>query len=102
VIGNMVLHHCPNPEAAVGEMARVLLPGGRLVLSDLQERSNESLRNEHADLWMGFKMDYVRLTLQNSGLEDVNVDPLDSCCSETKENEEIRIPMFLAVGHKPW
>jgi ubiquinone/menaquinone biosynthesis C-methylase UbiE len=102
VIGNMVLHHCPRPEAAVGQMARVLVPGGRLVLSDLQEHSYESLRKEHADLWMGFKMDYVRMTLQEAGFEDVSVGALSSCCSETKENEQISIPMFLAAGHKPW
>ena len=102
VIGNMVLHHCPSPEAAVREMARALVPGGRLVLSDLQAHSYESLRKEHADLWMGFKMDYVRMTLQKSALEGVSVEGLSSCCSETKENEHIMIPMFLAAGHKPF
>jgi ubiquinone/menaquinone biosynthesis C-methylase UbiE len=101
VVGNMVLHHCPNPEAVVKEMTRVLVPGGRLVLSDLQQHTYESLLKEHADLWMGFKMDYVRLTLQRVGLEDVGVDALSSCCSETKEGEQITIPMFLATGHKP-
>jgi len=102
VIGNMVLHHCPNPEVAVREMARVLVPGGRRVLSDLQEHSYESLRKEHADLWMGFKMDYVRTTMQHAGLEDISVETLSYCCSETKEDAQIRIPMFLAAGHKPW
>lgn len=101
VIGNMVLHHCPHPEIAAREMARVLVPGGRLVLSDLQEHSYESLRKEHADLWMGFKMDYVQMTLRKAGLDDVRVDALSFCCSETKENEGITIPMFLAAGHKP-
>ncbi len=102
VIANMVLHHCQRPEIAVKEMARVLVPGGRLVISDLQEHSHESLRREHADLWMGFKMDYVQMTLQKAGLDDVSVDALSSCCSETKENGQITIPMFLAAGHKPW
>jgi SAM-dependent methyltransferase len=32
-VGNFVLNHLPAPEAAVAEMARVLLPGGRLALS---------------------------------------------------------------------
>ena len=102
VIANMVLHHCQRPEIAVKEMARVLVPGGRLVISDLQEHSHESLRREHADLWMGFKMDYVQMTLQKAGLDDVSVDALSSCCSETKENGQITIPMFLAAGHKCW
>jgi ubiquinone/menaquinone biosynthesis C-methylase UbiE len=101
VIGNMVLHHCQRPEVAVKEMARVLVPGGRLVLSDLQEHSHESLRKEHADLWMGFKMDYVRTTLEKAGLDGVRVDALSSCCSEKKENGQITIPIFLAAGHKP-
>ena len=101
VIGNMVLHHCQSPEAAVKEMARVLVPAGRLVLSDLQEHNYESLRKEHADLWMGFKMDYVGMILQKAGLEDVSVGSLGSCCSQAKESKEIRIPMFLAAGHKP-
>src|SRR6266568_4860483 len=57
VIGNMVLHHCPHPKAAVAEMSRVLKPGGRIAFSDLQEHSHEWLRKEHAELWPGFKME---------------------------------------------
>jgi SAM-dependent methyltransferase len=102
VIGNMVLHHCQRPEIAVKEMARVLVPEGRLVLSDLQEHSHESLRKEHADLWMGFKMDYVQMTLRKARLDYVSVGAVSSCCSETKEYGQITIPMFLAAGHKPW
>jgi ubiquinone/menaquinone biosynthesis C-methylase UbiE len=100
VIGNMVLHHCPSPERAVKEMVRVLAQGGRLVLSDLQEHNHESLRTEHADLWMGFEKNYVGAVLRKAGLDDVSVEPLSSCCSETKEDGQVNIPMFLASGHK--
>ncbi|MBO0889164.1 class I SAM-dependent methyltransferase [Candidatus Bathyarchaeota archaeon] len=100
VIGNMILHHCPNPEAAVKEMTRVLVPGGRLVLADLQDHNVESLRKEHADLWLGFKVEDVNAFLSKAGLEDVRVEALSSCCSETKESGQIKIPMFLATAHK--
>jgi ubiquinone/menaquinone biosynthesis C-methylase UbiE len=100
VIGNMVLHHCPHPDLAVREMRRVLVPRGRVVLSDLQEHNYESLRKEHADLWMGFEMAKVRIFLENADLENVSVQPLSSCCSETKESGQIKIPMFLAMGQK--
>jgi ubiquinone/menaquinone biosynthesis C-methylase UbiE len=100
VIGNMILHHCPRPEVAVKEMARVLVPGGRLVLSDLQEHDYESLRKDHADLWLGFKMERVKNILNEAGLKHATVEALSSCCSTTRENEEVKIPMFLATAQK--
>src|SRR2546430_13165585 len=33
VIGNMILHHCLNPDIAIRDMAPVLLPGGGLDIS---------------------------------------------------------------------
>ncbi len=100
VIGNMILHHCSRPEVAVKEMARVLVPGGRIALSDLQEHNHESLRKDHADLWLGFRMEYVKDILERAELDDVRVETLGSCCSTGGEGEQIKIPMFLALGQK--
>ena len=101
VIGNMVLHHCPHPKAAVAEMSRVLKPGGRIAFSDLQEHSHEWLRKEHADLWLGFKMEDIAVMLKDNGLEKVSVDALSSCCSTSTQGEQaVKIPMFLASAQK--
>jgi ubiquinone/menaquinone biosynthesis C-methylase UbiE len=100
VIGNMILHHCLNPELAIRDMARVLAPGGRLVLSDLQQHNHEFLRQEHADRWLGFEIDRVRSMLGQAEFEDIRADPLESCCSSTVEHGEVKIPMFLASGRK--
>ena len=100
VIGNMILHHCLNPEAAIKDMARVLARRGRLALSDLQQHNYEFLRKEHADRWLGFEIDRVRGMLDHAGFEEVRVDPLESCCSTTLEHGQVKIPMFLASGRK--
>ena len=100
VIGNMILHHCPNPAIAIKEMARVLKGSGRLVLSDLTEHNHESLRDEHADLWLGFKVDNVREMFLGQGLKEVAIELLGSCCSSDSKSEQIKIPMFLASGKK--
>jgi ubiquinone/menaquinone biosynthesis C-methylase UbiE len=101
VIGNMVLHHCPHPKTAIAEMARVLKPGGRIALSDLQEHGYEWLRREHADLWLGFKMEDVLGMMKKSRLENVRVEALSSCCTSTQEeDQQAKISMFLASARK--
>lgn len=100
VIGNMILHHCLDPDVAIREMARVLATGGRLALSDLQQHSYEFLREEHADAWLGFDIPRVRTMLQEAGLDEVKVEALESCCSSTVEHGQVKIPMFLASGRR--
>jgi len=100
VIANMVLHHCPHPEIAISEMSRVLKTGGRIAISDLQEHSYEWLRKEHADLWLGFKMENVATMMKESGLDNVKTETLSSCCSSLQEDQQVKIPMFLASALK--
>lgn len=100
VIGNMILHHCVNPDIAIKDMARVLAPGGRLVLSDLQQHNYEFLRKEHADRWLGFEISRVRIMLKQVGFVDIRVEGLESCCSTTVEHGQVMIPMFLASGRR--
>src|SRR5919205_3599692 len=51
---NMVLHHAVDPVAMLKEMARIVRPGGMIVLTDEMQHSYERMRGGHADVWLGF------------------------------------------------
>jgi len=102
VVGNMILHHCPNPLAAIKEMARVLKIGGRLLLTDLDKHGHEEVREEHKDLWLGFEREDLKKRFELAGLKNVEVKGTDeSCCTTSSCGGEIKVSIFLARGMKP-
>jgi ArsR family transcriptional regulator len=51
---HQVLHFAENPGQAIAEAARVLRPGGRLVIADFAAHDLDYLRGEHLHRWLGF------------------------------------------------
>lgn len=66
---NMVLHHAPTPVAVFRELARVVAPGGGILVADLQRHEQEWVREDIADQWLGFEQAELLAWLQASGLE---------------------------------
>ncbi len=106
VFANMYLHHCADPLAAIREMVRVLKPGGRLLISDMDRHEHAWLREEMADEWLGFDRGQVAGWLREAGLVNTIVDCTGQSCCAQSHNPAItdaagrtaQISVFLARG----
>lgn len=94
---HQVLHYIVQPRRALAEWARVLAPGGLLLLADFETHGYEDFRAEYHHEHLGFDQAQLRGWLEEAGLKPVSVQPLQApadgggltvlICVATKEGE---------------
>ena len=99
---NMYLHHIENPLKAIKEIYRILKPGGKLIISDLDKHEFEFLKTEQEDVWMGFNRDDISNWYTKSGFSKVSINGAEEKCSSNSSlsNQRAEISIFIAEGTK--
>jgi ubiquinone/menaquinone biosynthesis C-methylase UbiE len=99
---NMYLHHVNDPSKSIIEMFRIIKPGGKLIITDLDEHNFDFLRKEQYDRWLGFKRSDLKIWFENAGFKNVRVDCVgDNCCAKSSQkDEQASISIFIAYGEK--
>lgn len=72
----LVLHHVPDPGRVLAEAARVLAPGGRLLIVDMLPHDRGEYQQQMGHVWLGFAEPQIRRWLEAAGLRDVRLAAL--------------------------
>jgi len=70
---SQALHHAASPTRAVVEAARVVKPGGRVIVLDLRPHVQAWVKDRLGDQWLGFTDDQLVGMLTAAGLVDIRV-----------------------------
>ncbi|MGH9311373.1 MAG: class I SAM-dependent methyltransferase, partial [Vicinamibacterales bacterium] len=70
---SQALHHAADPARAAAEAARIVVPGGRVLVLDLREHQQEWVGERLGDKWQGFSNAALASLLKDAGLSNVAV-----------------------------
>lgn len=90
---HQVLHYLEDPASAIREAARLLRPGGRLVIVDFAPHNHEFLREEHAHLRLGFTDRQIAEWLREA---EMDLDQARAFAPEGEAAEGLTVKLWLA------
>ena len=88
------LHHALHPVRAIQEAARILAPGGRIVVLDLARHRFEEARELYADEWLGFTESELESMLAAAGFTAIQTSVVD------RDPDAPQFQTLLAVATK--
>ena len=94
VLFHQVLHYLDDPGTAVAEAARVMAPGGKLLIADFTSHKEEFLREEFAHRRLGFSDREVEGWFAAAGLSNAGSDTI----APRGEGQKLTVKLWLATA----
>ncbi|UCC94084.1 MAG: class I SAM-dependent methyltransferase [Thermoplasmata archaeon] len=102
VLLSLFAHHATNPARVFEECARVLRPGGKLVMADLVKHEETWMMDTLHDVWLGFTSDEVSGWMEKAELADIDVVDIGAKCSGPDfEEHGASVEILVMTARRP-
>jgi ArsR family transcriptional regulator len=94
VILSQALHHAKDPAAALASAAKLLKPGGQILILDLLKHNFDKARELYGDHWLGFAESDLHRWLETAGFKKIEISIVAA------EEQPPHFQTILAGGEK--
>lgn len=95
LVMNMVLHHVASPASVLDDCARLLKPGGSLIVADLAHHDQQWTREACGDLWLGFSGKDLDAWSRSAGL-----NAADQLILGVRNGFQVQVRHYRRPGHR--
>ncbi|HHV99265.1 MAG TPA: methyltransferase domain-containing protein [Clostridiaceae bacterium] len=101
VCANMYLHHIEEPNIAIGEMYRLVKPGGKVFVADFCIHKNEEFKEKMHDIWTGFKRQEIKKWFNDNGFTNIQIETFQANVDSGIVSPKDRMNIFVLTAEKP-
>jgi ArsR family transcriptional regulator len=94
VVLSQALHHAQEPAKAIAAFARILKPGGQVMILDLLQHTFEKARELYGDRWLGFAESDLQRWLEAAGFKKIEISVV------AREEQPPHFATILAAAEK--
>lgn len=101
VFASRLLHHATQPAATLETLAKFAKPGGAVVVIDYVAHDDEALREQQADVWLGFEPSELVAMARRAGLEDAEVRSLPAVLHRGARTPDAHLGWQVLFARRP-